>query len=91
MIDTLIVTIVMCIDTCNLSPVQHSIHSAFRELNIKEAVIRAVEDTRQREQTINILIWCQSARHRLSVPCPPSSNRMKCRSYLRTLDSLCPV
>jgi len=50
MIDTLIVTIVICIDTCNLSPVQKSIHSAFRELNIKEAVIRAVEDTRQREQ-----------------------------------------
>lgn len=49
MIDTLIVAIVMCIDTCNLSPVQSSIHSAFRELNIKEAVIRAVEDTRQRE------------------------------------------
>lgn len=46
MIDTLIVTIVMCIDTCNLSPVQHSIHSAFRELNIKEAVIQVVEDTR---------------------------------------------
>ena len=57
MIDSLIVTIVMCIDTCNLSPVQHSIHSAFRELNIKEAVIRAVEDTRQREQKAGKPYW----------------------------------
>ncbi len=57
MIDTLIVTIVMCIDTCNLSPVQYSIHSAFRELNIKEAVIRAVEDTRQREQKAGKPYW----------------------------------
>lgn len=57
MIDTLIVTIAICIDTCNLSPVQKSIHSAFRELNIKEAVIRAVEDTRQREQKVGKPYW----------------------------------
>lgn len=57
MIDTLIVAVVLCVDTCEHHSVQNRIEAACREINIREKVIRAVLEQQEQDRESRKPYW----------------------------------
>lgn len=57
MLDTIIVAVVLCVDTCEHHTMQNRIETAFREINIRGKVVKAVLEQQEQDMERRKHYW----------------------------------
>lgn len=57
MLDTIIVAVVLCVDTCGYRSVQNRIDAAIREINIRRKVTEAISEQREQDMEKRKAYW----------------------------------